>query len=533
MPLNVEKISSNRAFGGEFNKYKFNVRGTATQFNVFVPAQSSEKLSPVIYYFAGLTCNEDTGAWKGGFIRDAADEGIALVFPDTSPRGAGVEGEDESWDFGSGAGFYINATNGKWSKHYNINAECQWGRKAFSGYLNGGQEEGKANDATELIGAAKGKKVAILADYGDADKFYQEKQLLPENFIAAAKQAGFDDSQVQVRAQPGYDHSYYFVSTFAPEHIKCVGLALVCALKGYPVIITLPEKMSLEKEVALRALGAEVVRTPTNAPSQGEESNIGVAKRLERTIPGGVILDQYSNPNNPLAHEFGTGPEIIHAITSTPSTPERPSSGKIDVLVAGAGTGGTVTGLSNVIKREHNPDCVIVGVDPIGSLLAGPSKEPLGGYMVEGIGYDFVPDVLNYTNIDAWEKVLDSECFPMAREIIRTEGMLVGGSSGAAVSGALKFLKSKEGFEKFGNVEGKNVVIILPDSIRNYMSKDWFADAIKAEPPTEMWGRIQEALEKTKPQKGHASGSGVASNVATAKGIAPAVNGYEAHTNAA
>ncbi|KIO33775.1 hypothetical protein M407DRAFT_240924 [Tulasnella calospora MUT 4182] len=283
MPLNVEKISSNRAFGGEFNKYKFNspvLGGTTTQFNVFIPAQASEKLSPVLYYFAGLTCNEDTGAWKGGFIRDAAEEGIALVFPDTSPRGAGVEGEDESWDFGSAAGFYINATNSKWSKQYNMydhivkelpeaikelgialdlsrsslmghsmgghgalsiylknldkfrsasafsaifnpsNPECQWGRKAFSGYLNGGQEEGKSSDATELIRTVKGQKVAILADYGDADKFYQEKQLLPENFVAAAKEAGFDESQVQVRSRPGYDHSYYFISTFAPAHIK-------------------------------------------------------------------------------------------------------------------------------------------------------------------------------------------------------------------------------------------------------------------------------------------------------------------------
>lgn len=93
----------------------------------------------------------------------------------------------------------------------------------------------------------------------------------------------------------------------------------------------------------------------------------GVARRLARTIPGGVILDQYGNPNNPLAHEFGTGPEIIHAISSTPSTPERPSSEKVDVLVAGAGTGGTVTGLSFFIKQKHNADCVIVGVDPVRS----------------------------------------------------------------------------------------------------------------------------------------------------------------------
>lgn len=165
--------------------------------------------------------------------------------------------------------------------------------------------------------------------------------------------------------------------------------------------------MSLEKEVALRALGAEVVRTPTEAPSQSEDSNLGVALRLQKTIPGGIILDQYSNPNNPLAHEFGTGPEIIHAVTSTKSTDAQPSSEKVDVLVAGAGTGGTLSGVSKVIKTQHNPACHLVGVDPvskagasalkssslahtpyaqIGSLLAGPTKDPMGGYMVEGIG---------------------------------------------------------------------------------------------------------------------------------------------------
>lgn len=161
--------------------------------------------------------------------------------------------------------------------------------------------------------------------------------------------------------------------------------------------------MSLEKEVTLRALGAEIVRTPTEAPSQGEESNIGeitiqrlsstkfsahdvdtgVARRLQRTIPGGVILDQYSNPNNPLAHEFGTGPELIHAITTLPSTSERPHSGKIDVLVAGAGTGGTVTGLSKVIKQRHNKDCVVVGVDPV-CLIRGLSHFFFLSYLLVG-----------------------------------------------------------------------------------------------------------------------------------------------------
>ncbi|KAG8983318.1 cystathionine beta-synthase [Tulasnella sp. JGI-2019a] len=278
-----------------------------------------------------------------------------------------------------------------------------------------------------------------------------------------------------------------------------IGLALVCAIKGYSCIIVLPEKMSLEKELTLRALGAEIVRTPTAAPSQSEDSNLGVALRLEKSIPGGVILDQYKNPNNPMAHEFGTGPEIIHAITATKSTEAQPSSGKVDVLVAGAGTGGTLSGLSKVIKTTHNPACRVVGVDPVGSVLAGPSKDKIGGYMVEGIGYDFVPEVMNYQYVDSWVKTEDEETFRTACEIIRQEGLLVGGSSGALVCAALRFLKSQEGFEKYGNVAGQNVVVMLPDNIRNYMSKDWFLEGTQPKVASKLSGLICQAIEQTKP----------------------------------
>ncbi|TFY53196.1 hypothetical protein EVJ58_g9583, partial [Rhodofomes roseus] len=123
-----------------------------------------------------------------------------------------------------------------------------------------------------------------------------------------------------------------------------IGLALACAVK--------------EKEAALRALGAEVVRTPTEAAWDAPESHIGVARRLQREIPGGIILDQYANPNNPLAHELTTGPEIIEAVVSTPGTAEHPTSGKVDALIAGAGTGGTITGLSRAIKKAHNKSCI-------------------------------------------------------------------------------------------------------------------------------------------------------------------------------
>ena len=237
----------------------------------------------------------------------------------------------------------------------------------------------------------------------------------------------------------------------------------------------MPNKMSLEKEVTLRALGAQVVRTPTEAPWDSPESHIGVALRLQRETPHAVILDQYRNINNPLAHELTTGPEIIQAVVSTPPTAAQPSSGKVDVLVAAAGTGGTVTGVSRAVKK-HNPDAVVVGVDPRGSVLAYPEELNADGlgtpYVVEGIGYDFVPDVLSRSAVDHWVKTTDEEAFAAVREAIRHEGLLVGGSSGSALSGAYRWLGSAEGRAAAGR--GRNVVIVLADGMRNYMSREWF-----------------------------------------------------------
>ncbi|KAI6114837.1 pyridoxal phosphate-dependent enzyme beta subunit, partial [Pisolithus croceorrhizus] len=266
-----------------------------------------------------------------------------------------------------------------------------------------------------------------------------------------------------------------------------IGLAMTCAVKvtsprykGYPVIITMPNKMSQEKEALLRALGAEVIRTPDEEPWDSPRSHIGVAKRLQREIPYGVILDQYGNVNNPLAHEYTTGPEIISAITSTASTPTKPSSLKVDAFVAGAGTGGTITGVSRALKKDHNPQCIVVGVDPIGSVLALPeylNDESPKPYVVEGIGYDFVPQVLSRdpSDVDHWMKSSDNDAFRAVQRLMVTEGLLVGGSSGSALSGALAWLKTDRG-QKVAQTEGLNVVVLLPDGIRNYMSKEWFLD---------------------------------------------------------
>jgi len=228
-----------------------------------------------------------------------------------------------------------------------------------------------------------------------------------------------------------------------------IGMALAAAVYGYRMVITMPEKMSREKQVVLEALGAEIIRTPTEAAWDAPESHIGVAKQLRTILPNAHILDQYSNPDNPLAHDHGTGQEILDQ-----------TDGKLDACVMTAGTGGTITGVARRLKKELER-VRIVGVDPVGSILAGPG--PIGTYKVEGIGYDFIPDVLDRSVVDEWIKTEDRESFQMARRLIRQEGLLCGGSSGAAVWAAKKFA------ERVG--PGKRIVVILPDSVRNYMTK--------------------------------------------------------------
>ena len=235
-----------------------------------------------------------------------------------------------------------------------------------------------------------------------------------------------------------------------------IGLALVGAIRGYRTIITLPEKMSNEKVSVLKALGAEIIRTPTEAAWDAPESHIGVARKLEKEIPNAVILDQYGNVANPDAHYHGTGFEIWEQ-----------TNGKVTQLVAGAGTGGTITGIAKYLK-EQNKDIVVTGADPHGSILAQPESlnESTAGYLVEGIGYDFIPDVLNRTYVDKWFKTDDAESFKLARRIIKEEGILVGGSSGSALQAALEVAKDLS--------EDDVVVVVFPDSIRSYLSK--FAD---------------------------------------------------------
>jgi cystathionine beta-synthase len=262
-----------------------------------------------------------------------------------------------------------------------------------------------------------------------------------------------------------------------------IGIALAGAVRGYRVIITMPEKMSREKQVVLEALGAEIVRTPTEAAFDSPESHISVARRLQQELPNAHILDQYSNPANPLVHEQHTAQEILDDL-----------NGQVDMIVMGAGTGGSITGVARALKRA-NPACLVVGADPVGSILAGGTD--VGTYKVEGIGYDFIPKVLDRSLIDEWVKTTDQPSFLLARRLIRDEGLLVGGSSGSAMFAALQAAPRLR--------EGQNCVVVLPDGVRNYMSKfvddKWMRDNGYFQTKT-VQGRVQDILatERQRPQ---------------------------------
>merc|ERR1712203_466134 len=247
-----------------------------------------------------------------------------------------------------------------------------------------------------------------------------------------------------------------------------IGLSLTAALKGYKMIICLPKKMSGEKVNTMKCLGAEILRTPTEAAWDAEDSHIFLSARLAKDL-NGHVLDQYINPGNPLAHYDGTAEEIVEQV-----------GGKLDYMIMSAGTGGTVTGTEKKLK-EKIPGIKIVAVDPYGSILAQPDsmnngsvrtgQKRLTAYQVEGIGYDFIPTVLDREVADYWVKTDDDEAFASMRAIVRHEGLLIGSSCGSTMAGAYRFIKEN----KIG--KDKRVAVLFADSSRNYMSKmmddDW------------------------------------------------------------
>jgi cystathionine beta-synthase len=246
------------------------------------------------------------------------------------------------------------------------------------------------------------------------------------------------------------------------------GLAMIGALRGYKCIFVMPDKMSNEKIANLRALGAKVVLCPTAVEPEDPRSYYEVTKRIVAETPSSYHANQYYNPANPESHYLSTAPEIWEQ-----------TQGQFDAFVAGMGTGGTISGCGRYFK-EKNPKVRLVGVDPIGSLYyeyvkTGRLTRPFS-YYVEGIGEDFLPGTMNLKIIDEIVRVDDKECFLMTRALVRDEGLLAGGSSGAAIAGAVRYA---EQLDQSGQPP-QNIIVLLPDGSQKYLSKifddNWMRD---------------------------------------------------------
>ena len=227
-----------------------------------------------------------------------------------------------------------------------------------------------------------------------------------------------------------------------------IGLAFVCAVRGYRLVLTMPETMSAERRRILQALGAEVILTPGDL---GMKVAVKEARRLLAATPGAFMPNQFENPANPRIHEQTTGPEIW-----------RDTDGEVDVLVAGIGTGGTITGTGRFL-RSRNPNLRIIGVEPAGSPLLSEGKT--GKHRIQGIGAGFIPAVLDQGLLDDVIAVSDADAAETARRLSREEGIFAGISSGAAVWAALQVAKCEES-------AGKTIVVVLPDTGERYLSTD-------------------------------------------------------------
>lgn len=237
-----------------------------------------------------------------------------------------------------------------------------------------------------------------------------------------------------------------------------VGLALVALQRGYRMVFVVPDKFAGEKVAVLKAYGAEIVMTPTSVPPEHPDSYYSVSDRLAAEIPGAFKPNQFANLNGPRGHYETTGPEIW-----------RDTDGRVTHFVAGVGTGGTISGTGRFLKETSSGAVTVVGADPEGSIYSGGD---IHGYLVEGVGEDFMPATFDPTVVDRYERVGDAESFAMTRRLAREEGLLVGGSSGMAVVAALCVAR---------NLPADAVlVVLLPDHGRGYLSKiyddGWMTD---------------------------------------------------------
>jgi cystathionine beta-synthase len=261
-----------------------------------------------------------------------------------------------------------------------------------------------------------------------------------------------------------------------------VGLALVAAVRGYRVVFVIPDKMSSEKIRLLRAYGARVIVTPSGLPPDHPMSHYSVARRVAKEVPGAYYPNQYENQANPEAHYRSTGPEI-----------DRDGGAELAAVIGTVGTGGTMSGVGRHFK-ERRPSVRIVGVDPKGSIL-GPyfrthELAKAVPYLVEGIGEDIIPKSIHFQYLDDFVEVTDGESFLMARRLAREEGLFVGGSSGSAVAGALRWLGKRP------IPEGSTVVVILPDSGDRYLSKFYSDDWMREKGFLDMGSTARDLLSR-------------------------------------